>query len=111
MTHTDGLEEEINILRADAATMLSEIERLTTALTKANADRDRLAQQLAGCLAKGVQLADPSQIKMNVSSEIVDDENFYWETMVPYMQRRAEAALKAEVDRINRELGGDETKP
>lgn len=47
MSELTGLQEEIEILRADAATMAAEIERLTKALEAANADRDRIAQQLA----------------------------------------------------------------
>jgi len=42
MTTIDALNEEINMLRADAATMAGEIERLTTALTAANAKIDEL---------------------------------------------------------------------
>ena len=42
MTIEAALNEEIEILRADAATMQSEIERLTTALTTANAKIDEL---------------------------------------------------------------------
>jgi predicted nucleic acid-binding Zn-ribbon protein len=58
MTTIDALNEEIGILRADAATMEAEIARLSDALAKANADRDRLAQQLgmAQTEARGLRI-------------------------------------------------------
>lgn len=58
MTTLDALNEEIGILRADAANMAAEIDRLTKALAAANADRDRLAQQLgmAQTEARGLRI-------------------------------------------------------
>lgn len=58
MTTIDALNEEIGMLRADAATMEAEIARLSDALAKANADRDRLAQQLGIALseARGLRI-------------------------------------------------------
>lgn len=58
MTTINALNEEIGMLRADAANMAAEIKRLTEALAAANADRDRLAQQLgmAQTEARGLRI-------------------------------------------------------
>lgn len=58
MTTIDALNEEIGMLRADAANMAAEIDRLTKALAAANTDRDRLAQQLgmAQTEARGLRI-------------------------------------------------------
>ena len=58
MTTIDALNEEIGMLRADAANLAAEIDRLTEALAASNADRDRLAQQLgmAQTEARGLRI-------------------------------------------------------